>query len=451
MALGEKGAVSVRDGQNSRQFSYEAVSATGQRVKSTMMAPTATAVVAALQREGYVPVNVVEQKKSAGDIDLTAWITGGGVKLKWGARAEFARRLNQMLRAGISVPKALMSLAEDAPKGVSEMCVQMAEKVMSGIPLYEAMAEHPRAFDEVTVSYIEAGEQAGTLVTTTERLADMLGKRAALQSKIKGVTAYPKMVGGAIAVLVVGIIAFLVPMYAKIYASFNAELPAPTRALVWVADHFSPVSISSFDLGGLTVFLPVLHPFYIGSFLLYFILGIIIFRKKMKNNLEVGHKIDRIWYRLPIVGALSHKQTLQRWASTLGGSLATGVMMSRALELAAGAAGSRWHRYVAPELQEAVRTGRTISSEVALHPDLYPPNVRTMMSTGEETGELDTMLTSVADALDSDIDSIVAGLSAKIEVALLLVLAAVVGGLLMVLYMPILQLALTASKGLGGS
>lgn len=450
LGRGKNATVSLRDGSNSKQFAYEAVSASGERVKATMMAPTTQAVVAALQREGYVPVSVLEQKKSAGDIDLTAWLTGGGVKLKWGARAEFARRLNQMLRAGISVPKALLSLAEDAPKGVSEMCVSMSEKVMSGVPLYEAMREHPRAFDDITVSYIEAGEQAGTLVATTDRLAEMLGKRASLQNKIKGVSAYPKMVGGSIAVIVALIIAFLVPMYAKIYASFNAELPAPTRALVWAADHFSPVGIATFDVGGITFFLPTIYPFNIGSFLLYIVLGVFIFRRKMKDNLEVGHKIDRIVYRLPLVGALTHKQSLQRWASTLSGSMATGVTMSRSIELAAGAAGSRWHRYLAPQLQEAVRTGRTISSEVAKHPDLYPPNVRTMMATGEETGELDTMLGSVSDALDSDIDAIVAGLSAKVEVALLLVLGVVVGGLLLVLYMPILQLAMTASKGLGG-
>lgn len=451
MGRKKNATVSSRDGQNSRPFTYVAVSAGGERVKNTMVAPNATAVVAALQREGWVPVEVTEHKQSAGNVDITAWITGGGVKFKWAQRAEFARRLNQMLKAGIGVPKALASLAEDAPADVAEMCNTMAEKVMAGTPLSEAMREHSRAFDDVTVSYIEAGEESGTLVQTTERLSVMLAKRAALQSKIKGVSAYPKMVGGSIAVLVIGIIAFLVPMYAKIYEGFNAKLPAPTLALVWVADHFSPIGIGSAEAFGMSWFYPVVHPFYIGSFLLYILIGVVVFRRKMKNNLETGHKIDKIVYRLPLMGDLSHKQTLQRWASTLSGALASGVPMVKALDLAAAAAGSRWHRYLAPDLQEAIRTGRSISSELAKHPGLYPPNLRTMMATGEETGELDSMLDSVADALDGDIDSIVAGLSAKIEVALLLVLGGVVGGLLLVLYMPILNLAMTASKGLGGS
>jgi type IV pilus assembly protein PilC len=312
------------------------------------------------------------------------------------------------------------------------------------------MKEHPRAFDEVTVSYIESGEESGELVETTERLSVMLAKRAALVSKIKGVSAYPKMVGGAIGIMVIGIILFLVPMYADIYASFGAELPGPTLALMWVADHFLPVGMGTFELFGIDFPYPRPYPFNIGSFLLYILIGIVIFRRKTRDNLEIGRKLDRIVYRLPLVGALTHKQTLQRWATTLAGALASGVPMTRAIDLAAASSGSRWHQSIAPDLAEAVRTGRTISSEVEKHPDLYPPNVRTMLATGEQTGEIDSMLDSVAEALDSDIDAIVAGLSAKVEVALLLVLGLVVGGLLLVLYMPILQLATTASNGLGG-
>lgn len=434
----------------SETFTYVAVSATGQKVKNVMVAPSAGAVVTALSREGWIPLEVTPAKNQAMNLDITAFITGGGVKFKWAQRSEFARRLNQMLRAGISVPKALQSLGEDAPGPVAEMCNSMAEKVMAGQALSEAMAEHPRAFDDVTVAYIQAGEESGTLVQTTERLAIMLNKRAALQSKIKGVSAYPKMVGGSILVLVIGIITFLVPMYAKIYKSFNAPLPKPTLMLMWVAGHFSPIGLGKASLGSFTIFYPSPHPISIGMFILLIVAAVIFFRKKTKKNLEIGRKMDRILFRLPLVGALAHKQTLQRWATTLSGALASGVPITRAIDLAAMAAGSRWHQWLAPSLKDAVRTGRSMSSEISKVPELYPPNVRTMMSTGEDTGELDSMLDSVAEALDSDIDSIVAGLSAKVEVALLLVLGGVVGGLLLVLYMPILNLATTASKGLGG-
>jgi type IV pilus assembly protein PilC len=239
-------------------------------------------------------------------------------------------------------------------------------------------------------------------------------------------------------------------MYAKIYESFGAKLPAPTLALMWVADNFSPIEITKTNLLGIPFFLPVPRPLSFGAFAFYIFVAVFVFRRRTRDNLEIGKTLDSIRFKLPVIGALAHRQSLQRWASTLAGGLATGVPMTKAIDLAAAASGSRWVRNLAPSLSEAIRTGRTISSEVAKNPELFPPSVRTMMSTGEDTGELDTMLDSVADALDSDIDALVAGLSAKIEVVLLLVLGGVVGGLLLVLYMPILQLATTASKGLSG-
>jgi type IV pilus assembly protein PilC len=450
MALGRK-APTAKATSGSKTFSYTAVSLSGERVKNTMIAPSAQSVVSALKREGWVPLEVTEMKSTAMSSDVFAFITGGGVKLKWSARAEFSRRLSQMLRAGISVPKSLVAIAEDAPAPVAAMCTQMAEKVMAGQSLADAMEEHRRAFDEVTVAYIRAGEESGELVETTARLSVMLAKRAALASKIKGVSAYPKMVGGSITILVGGILTFLVPMYAKIYAGFGATLPAPTRALMWFSKHLFPLAIRKMHVGSIALFVPIPEPLHFLSFVFYIAVGVFIFMRKTKGDLEVGRKLDKIKFRLPLMGKLYHLQGLQRWAMTLAGSYSSGVNLSRGLDLAARATGSRWHLWVAPKLVEAVRTGRTISSELSLHRSLYPPSVRTMLATGEDTGEPDTMLNSVADSLDSDIDSLVAGLSAKIEVALLLVLGGVVGGLLLVLYLPILDLATTVSNGLNKS
>jgi type IV pilus assembly protein PilC len=216
-------------------------------------------------------------------------------------------------------------------------------------------------------------------------------------------------------------------MYAKIYASFGAKLPAPTLALIWLSKHFTPIGIHKVALGPLPLFAPTIHLFNIGSFIMYVVIAALVFHRKTKDKLEIGRKLDRIKFRLPRMGALNHKQTLQRWAMTLSGALASGVPITRDIDwqrwllVPAGTAG------VAPNLAEAVRTGRSISSELPNYPDLYPPNVRTMMSTGEDTGETASMLESLAEALDSNIDAVVAGLSAKIEVMLLLVLGLVVG------------------------
>lgn len=433
---------------DSQLFKYRAVAPDGSRRTATMAAPNQAAVVRALLRDNWTPLDVTPVRKSVLDVDLTAWITGGGVKLTWRERAEFARRLHQMLRAGISMPKSLQAFAEDATKDVAQMCTDLAERVLAGESLSESMARYPRAFDEVTVAYAQSGEESGTLVTTTGRLAQMLANRAAVQSKIRGVTAYPKAVGAAIGALVMGIIMFLVPRYEKIYAGFGSELPAPTQALVWVSEHFLPVSLAPVELFGFSGYLIRPEPLHVLSWVLYALVGWWVFRYRTKDNDKVGEQLDRIKFRSPVLGKLWALQAMQRWAVTLAGGLASGVPIPRALELAAAASGSRWHASIVPALVERVRSGRSLSSEMVNHKDLYPPSVRTMVSTGEDTGELDEMLDSVSTALESDIDATIAGLSAKIEVALLIALGLVVGGLLIVLYLPILNLTSVASEGL---
>jgi len=444
--MARRAPLHIPDGSSA--YRWWAVDPTGQRQSGQMVASSPEAVVRALARDGWVATRVQEKKTSVADADITAWITGGGVKLKLKARAEFARRLHQMLRAGIAVPKAILSMAEDAKADVAGMYTTIAEKVTGGSTLAAAMAEHPRAFDKVTVAYIASGEEAGTLVQTTERLAKMLANRAAVQTKIKGVTAYPKLVGAAIGLIVTGIILFLVPMYERIYSSFDAELPMPTQWLVWLSNHFIPVSFHRTEILGMTAAYPRPEPLNFLSWVLYLVVGWFVFRRKTKDNPQVGERLDRIKFRAPVLGKLAALQAMQRWASTLAGGLASGVALTRALELAADATGSVWHRNVAPLLVERVRTGRTISSEMLEHTDLYPPSVRTMVATGEATGEVDTMLDSVSASLESDIDALVAGLSAKIEIAMLIVLGVVVGLLLVALYLPVLGLATAATEGM---
>lgn len=430
----------------SKSFAWSGVDKSGKRLKNQkIVAPNQAAVVSTLKREGYLVTEVKEV--ATGGLNMN--IGPEGVKFKWAQKAEFARRLYQMQRAGISIAAALTSMAEGSKPEVSKMCLDMAEKVSSGKDFSEALAEHPRAFDEVFIAYVRSGEGSGRLVQSLERLAELMAKRAAMHSKIQGVMAYPKMVGGTILVITFGIVMFLVPSYTKIYASFGAKLPAPTLALVWLSDHMLPISIKSVHLGPLPFFLPIPHPLNLISILLYVWFGWWYFRRRTKDDLEVGRKLDVIKFRMPVLGALNHKSSLFRWASTLASGLESGVPTQQAIELAAAASGSPWQKLVSLEFIDAIRSGREMSKAMAGHPTLYPPNIRTMVATGENTGEPDEMLKSVAKALDEDVDGIIEGLSAKIEVALLLVLGVVVGGLLMVLYLPILQLATTATKGLG--
>lgn len=428
-------------------FSYEAVSKTGQRVKAKMVATSQQAVYEALADGGWFPIKIVAIKDGGLHTDVNDIFSNRPIKFDHRELADFSSQLHQLLKAGVPVYKALQSLGEEAEPKRMEMCYDLADMVSSGIPLSQALESYPKVFDLIFRAYIAAGEAAGTLVETTGRLALMLDRRSKMALKIKSVTAYPKLVSIAILLIVTGIMMFLVPMYADIYSSFGAKLPAPTQALVNISNQMLPVSARvhfSFPILTEVHF----HPFspLIWGPLIF--VGVRLWLKKTKDDPEVGIFLDKLRYRMPIFGALNKRNSLFRWASTLSGGIESGVSMTQALELSARTSGSRWQLAILEDLQGAVRAGKPLSEGLAMHKELFPPNLRAMVATGESTGDLPVMLDSVASALDSEIDALIAGLSAKIEVALLLVMGIVVGGLLAVLYLPILNLATTVGSGL---
>lgn len=418
--------MSPEDPDGIKTFVYEAVSGSGERVKSRMTALNERAVANALQAEGWLPVDIRPEGGGL-SFDVGAAWENRPLKLDTAQSSEFARQLYQLLDAGISAPRAFAALGEDADPRVTAVCDDVSSRVSAGQTVSDALGAHPKAFDDIFRAYVRSGETSGTLELTVGRLADMLGKRAAMRNKIKGVTAYPKAVAIAIGLIVTGILKFMVPVFANMYGEFGAELPAPTRMVVALSNRL-PLAL---------------------LFVVAVALGVREFVQRRGDEPEWSVRIDRFKYkRLPVFKELNHKTALYRWASTLGGGMDAGVNVYESLTLASDASGSRWIRVVTPELTKAVREGRRMTEEMRETSELFPANIRTMISTGEETGDIPAMLSSVTQSLDSDIDRIVATLGAKIEVALLIVLGTVVGGLLAVLYLPILNLANTVMQGL---
>jgi general secretion pathway protein F len=485
-------------------FNYSAISAQGIRRKGKMQATSIEAVSEALQADGWIPLDIVEILSKGLNTDLGAALGSNEAKLSLEELATFVRQLAELIRAGVPVTRALSSLGEENTSTINKICTELINEVQSGVPLSKAMGSFPKVFDEVFTSYVEAGEQTGNLAITLQRLAKTIEKQASMAQKIKGVTAYPKFVSIAIFGVVTGIILFMVPMYAKIYESFGKKLPTATLALMTVSRNVLPMSftksfpmpwfvtdpkgLSTVGLIGRVIFAIVswmlfevirikrgkdastpkrvmrtiaiayisifgynyqwhLAPFAIFIFVASSSIAYIAYRQKNINNLEVIRKLDGLKYRVPLFGNIWRYGALFRWSSTLAGALGSGVTMISALELASKTTGSLWHKLVSRELQASVRAGKPLSEGLANYPDLYPPSVRAMVSTGESTGDLPTMLDSISLTIDSETDALIAGLAAKIEVVLLISMATIVGGLLMVLYLPILNLA---SAGFGG-
>lgn len=490
---------------NQRTFDYVAASASGARHKGKMQANSAAAVSAALQADGWMPLSVSEASNVGMNMDLTALLgrSEKAVKLSVGEAATFFRQTAELLRAGVAMTYILQALGEEAPPKIRKICDGLAEGLNAGVPLSEAMLAFPDAFDKVTRAYIASGEASGTLPETMARLAVSMEKKNDLRLKVKAVTAYPKMVGYAIGGIVFAILKFMVPMYEDIYKSFQSGLPAPTRVLVAISKNLTPIGMKStfpypffvaddvewgpiglvgrvffmlFFIVGLEslrnrrgkdakrsrtimkwaflVFVTVFAGGYYfipaaavawGS-IIGLVFGIKTFIASGDKNAKRARLVDRIRFRLPVFGGITRLNALFQWATTLGGALASGVPLTRSLILAGETAGSRWHASVAEPLQAAVMAGRPLSEALADYSDLYPATLRAMVTTGEVTGDLPTMFANIAHSAEVEVEVMIAGLSAKVEVVLLIVMGVVVGGLLVSLYLPIINLA-TAAGG----
>ncbi len=436
-----------RDPNQLGTFAYEAITRNGQRVKGPKARMTAYSV-AEVRRElvdqGYVPIWIKETTRTGG-FSLNSSVTGRSLRLSPLQVANFARALHQLIRAGISFPRALEAIGKDSViPNMADTCEDMATKISNGAGIADTFREYPKAFDTIFCGYLAAGEETGNLAASLGRLTVLTEKRAQMRSKIKGVTAYPMIVSIVISVLISLIILFLVPKYQQIYSSFNSPLPAPTLMLMKLSKHFLPVHIQHFGGIGLPFPDPVSPLLWVGLI----VTSLWLYLRAHRDDPEVGARVDRIRFKLPITGKLTHKLVLYRWASTLAGALGSNVQTSPALALAAMASGSRWVRAITPDLENGIQSGTQLSELLMQHTDIFSADMRTMVATGEAAGEVAVMLDSSAASLSDEIDSIVAGLSAKVEVALLLFMGISVGSMLIALYLPILHLAATVGQGL---
>jgi type IV pilus assembly protein PilC len=441
-----------------KEFSYLAVAANGERRKGKMEADNAQSVIAALQADGLIPLDVQPAKSGLLGRDIN--IGSSALKLDTDELASFARQLHLLLAAGLSIPRSLAVMGEDADDSrYGEMCSELSARTTAGMPLSKALDEYAETFPETFRAYVSAGEATGDMERAVKRLAHTLEKNHQLKLKIKAVTAYPKMVAYAVLGLVVAIMMFLVPRYASIYQGLGQKLPAPTRALISVSNQFVPVHIGFSFGGGLPRIdlIPGKHslltaPINWVSPVLWVIAAVVgwkVFRRRTADNIEIGTKVEKLKWRMPVFGKLIRSQVMYRWSSTMAGALASGLQMFVALDLSGRTAGSSWIRGISTGLQEAVRAGRQLSSELHAYPEVFNAQLRAMAATGEEAGEPALMFENIANTLEDELDAMVATLGAKIEVALLMVMGAVVGGLLIVLYLPILNLSNAVGKGFG--
>jgi type IV pilus assembly protein PilC len=388
-------------------FTYSARTVSGELQRDVIDVPTQADVVAYLRSQKLIPVSVREKPKS--------------VTLSFGNRVKtrdiviMTRQFATMINAGLPLVQALDILTKQADNKVLKAAIQdVLSDVESGNTLADALREHPKVFTPLYVNMVAAGETGGILDTILLRLATFLEKNEALARKVKGAMIYPAVISVVAAIAIVVLLLFVIPTFESMFASFNQTLPLPTRIVI---------GMSAFLQGYWWALLA-------GSFFAVF--GFRRWTATPKGRLA----FDRFLLRLPILGNLARKSAVARFTRTLGTLLSSGVTILDGLEITARTSGNRVIHDAVMASRHSIAGGESIA-EPLRKSGVFPPMVTQMINVGEETGDLDGMLSKVADFYDDEVDVAVEALLKAMEPAMIVVLGTVVGGMIVAMYLPI--------------
>lgn len=331
----------------------------------------------------------------------------------------FSRQMATMIRAGLPVLQAFEVVAESIRKpAMSAMVQQLLNDVAAGSSFAEALAKHPREFDSLFISLIQAGEQSGTLDRMLERVATYKEKTEALKAKIKKAMNYPIAVV-AVAIIVSAILLIkVVPQFEQVFANFGAELPAFTLMVI-----------------GISQFLQ--EWWFI--FLIAIIAAAFAFKEAMKRSQKLRDSVDRGVLKLPIIGDILYKSAVARFARTLSTTFAAGVPLVDALDSVSGATGNVVFKNATNKIKADVSTGMQLNFSMRTT-GTFPSMAVQMTAIGEESGSLDEMLDKVASFYEAEVDNMVDGLTSLMEPIIMSVLGVLIGGLIIAMYLPIFQL-----------
>jgi type IV pilus assembly protein PilC len=397
-------------------FRWTAKTRGGTIEEGEMSAENREEVITSLRNQGLMPTVVAEKKKAGAGIAL---FKRGKQTIKDKDVIIFTRQFANMYNAGIPIVQGLDILTKQSEKASFRQIIgEVKNDVESGMTLAEAMKKHPKAFDDLYVNLVAAGESGGVLDSVLQRLAVYIEKAMKLKRKVKGAMIYPSVVMGVAVMVVAIIMIFVIPIFAKIYGQMGVELPVPTRMVI---------AFSNF-LGG------------IGGLIVLVVMIILFFAFRAYRKTESGRmETDRLLLKLPVIGDLLRKVTVARFTRTLGTLISSGVPILDGLEICAKSAGNKVVEKVVYDVRKEVTAGKTLAEPMGKH-TVFPPMVVQMISVGESTGSLDQMLAKIADFYDDEVDNSVANLTTLLEPMLMVFLGIVIGFIVIALYLPIFKL-----------
>jgi type IV pilus assembly protein PilC len=394
-------------------FQWEGVDKQGKKVKGEMGAASAAFVNATLRRQGINPTRVA--KRRAPLFKVKKKITGKDI-------AVFSRQLATMLQSGIPVAQSfdIVGKGHENPS-MQELIMSIKQDVESGTSLTQALSKHPLYFDALFCNLVAAGEQAGILDNILDKVATYKEKIEYIKGKIKSALFYPTAVVVVAFIITAVLLVFVIPQFESLFQGFGADLPALTQLVIDLSRAFTQYWYLIF-----------------GS-----IIGSVVFLSyTYKRSPKMQHGMDRLLLKFPVIGEIVKKATIARFARTLSTMFAAGVPLVEALDSVAGASGNRVYYEGTLAIKSDVSTGMQLQAAMNTT-GLFPNMVVQMVAIGEESGELDKMLSKVADFYETEVDDAVAGLSSLLEPIIMAFLGVIIGGLVVAMYLPIFKMAAT--------
>lgn len=388
-------------------YNWEGKDKTGKIVRGEMRSSGEALVQATLRRQGIQVLKVKKQKMSRGH------------KISEKDIALFTRQPATMMKSGVPLLQAFdIGIKGSGNPSLARLLNEVRTDVETGSNLSQAFSKHPVYFDKLFCNLVAAGEQAGILDNLLDRIATYKEKILAIKSKIKSALFYPIAVVVVATLVVAVMMLFVIPEFKNVFTSFGADLPAPTLMVIAMSDFFVEYWYLMFGI-------------VIGT-----VLGI-SFMYKRSPAMQIA--VDRAVLKLPVVGDIIRKATVARWARTLSTMFAAGVPLVEALDSVGGASGNYVYLTATRSIQSEVSTGTSLTVAMQ-NANVFPTMVVQMVSIGEESGQLDGMLSKVADFFEQEVDDAVAGLSTLLEPIIMVFLGVVIGGLVVAMYLPIFKL-----------
>ncbi|MDD5255824.1 MAG: type II secretion system F family protein [Candidatus Omnitrophica bacterium] len=401
-------------------FQYIAKDKFGTSMAGIIEAASEGEAVEVLHGKELIIVSVEQAKKK----QLKAAVGRSGKKIKLDDLVVFSRQLSTMIDTGIPVVQSLAILSEQTENPSLKSVVGVVKQdIEAGMSFSDALAKHPQVFSDLFINMTKAGETSGMLDEVLDRLASYLEKAAALTRKVKASLVYPAVVI-SMAILITGVLMIkVVPTFKGIFEILGGTLPLPTRILIGVSD-----AIRAYFL----------------FFIILLIIAVVLFRRYISTE-KGRYNFDAFQLKVAVLGPLTRKVAVAKFSRTFATLVRSGVAILNALEIVAHTSGNKVVEKAVMDSRSAVREGETIAKPL-LKSGVFPPMVCRMIGIGEQTGQLEKMLTKIADFYDEQVDAAVSALTSLIEPLVISFLGIVIGGIVVSLFMPIFKITELVGK-----